>query len=130
MDEKRLTKTKEEKKVRVVSWRDPILTHIRREMYSNYGEAWTNPIICGGMVGGYMEAWAMSGLLDIREVILEDNTSISDFLDALDEFATYQENFQSNIMVSIYGLATKEQICYERICRKPKPVFYLPLCTP
>ena len=36
---------------------------------------------------------------------------------------------QSNIIVSIYGLATKEQICCERICRKPKPVFYLPLCT-
>jgi|TARA_B100000959_G_scaffold146779_1_gene154105 ATP-dependent Lhr-like helicase len=93
-----IKKTKEEKKVRVVSWRDPILTHIRREMYSNYGEAWTNPIICGGMVGGYMEAWAMSGLLDVREVILEDNTSISNFLDALDEFATYQENFHSNII--------------------------------
>ena len=48
--------TKEENNVRVISWRDPILTHIRREMYSNYGEAWTNPIICGGMGGGYMEA--------------------------------------------------------------------------
>ena len=78
--------------------RDPILTHIRREMYSHYGEAWTNPIISGGMVAGYMEAWAMSGLLDEREIVLEDNTSISDFIDALDEFATYQENFNSNII--------------------------------
>ena len=59
--------TKEENNVRVISWRDPILTHIRREMQFNYGEAWTNPIICGGMVGGYMEAWAMSGLLDVRD---------------------------------------------------------------
>ena len=89
---------KEEKNVRVVSWRDPILSLIRREMYSNYGEAWTNPIISGGMVGGYMEAWAMSGLLDVREVILEDNTSLPEFLDALDEFSTYQENFHSNII--------------------------------
>ena len=67
-------------------------------MYSNYGEAWTNPIISGGMVGGYMEAWAMSGLLDVREVILEDNTSLPEFLDALEEFSTYQENFLSNII--------------------------------
>ena len=90
--------TKEEKKVRVISWRDPMLTHIRREMYSSYGEAWTNPIIQGGMVAGYMEAWAMSGLLDIREVVLDENTKISDFLDGLDEFSTYQENFHSNII--------------------------------
>ena len=90
--------TKEEKKVRVISWRDPMLTHIRREMYSSYGEAWTNPIIQGGMVAGYMEAWAMSGLLDIREVVLDENTKIGDFLDGLDEFSTYQENFHSNII--------------------------------
>ncbi len=90
--------TKEEKKVRVISWRDPMLAHIRREMYSSYGEAWTNPIIQGGMVAGYMEAWAMSGLLDIREVVLDDNTKIGDFLDGLDEYSTYQENFHSNII--------------------------------
>ena len=90
--------TEEKNQTRVISWRDPILTHIRREMYSHYGEAWTNPIISGGMVAGYMEAWAMSGLLDVREIVLEDNTSISDFIDALDEFATYQENFNSNII--------------------------------
>ena len=90
--------TKEEKKVRVISWRDPMLTHIRREMYSSYGEAWTNPIIQGGMVAGYMEAWAMSGLLDIREVVLDENTKIGDFLDSLDEYSTYQENFHSNII--------------------------------
>jgi ATP-dependent Lhr-like helicase len=90
--------TIEKRTVRVTSWRDPILTHIRREMYSSYGEAWTNPIICGGMVAGYMESWAMSGLLDVREVILDDDTPISDFLDGLDEFATYQENFHSNII--------------------------------
>ncbi|MEC7712714.1 MAG: ATP-dependent helicase, partial [Candidatus Thermoplasmatota archaeon] len=47
-------KNTEEKNIaRVISWRDPMLTHIRREMYSNYGEAWTNPIIKGGMVSGY-----------------------------------------------------------------------------
>jgi ATP-dependent Lhr-like helicase len=90
--------TKEEKKVRVISWRDPMLTHIRREMYSSYGEAWTNPIIQGGMVAGYMEAWAMSGLLDVREIILDENIKIGDFLDSLDEYSTYQENFHSNII--------------------------------
>jgi ATP-dependent Lhr-like helicase len=90
--------TVEKRKVRVTSWRDPILTHIRREMYSSYGEAWTNPIVRGGMVSGYMESWAMSGLLDVREIILDNNTPIGDFLDSLDEFATYQENFHSNII--------------------------------
>ena len=48
-----IKKTKEKNITRVISWRDPMLTHIRREMYSNYGEAWTNPIIKGGMVSGY-----------------------------------------------------------------------------
>ena len=83
---------------RVISWRDPMLTHIRREMYSNYGEAWTNPIIKGGMVSGYIESWAMSGLLDVREIILNENVTIGEFLDGLDEFAQYQENFHSNII--------------------------------
>ena len=110
--------TKEEKNVRVVSWRDPILTHIRREMYSNYGEAWTNPIICGGLVGGYMEAWAMSGLLDVREVVLDDNVEIGQFLDALDEFATYQENFHSNIIRVKAFANTKVQNLDENIIRQ------------
>ena len=90
--------TEERNITRVISWRDPMLTHIRREMYSNYGEAWTNPIIKGGMVSGYMESWAMSGLLDVREIILNENVTIGDFLDGLDEFARYQENFHSNII--------------------------------
>jgi len=94
----KIKRTKEKRRTRVISWRDPMLTHIRREMYSTYGEAWTNPIICGGMVGGYMEAWAMSGLLDIREIVLDSEISIEDFTEALDEFATYQENFHSNII--------------------------------
>ena len=92
-----IRKTEEKRIIRVISWRDPLLTHIRREMYANYGESWTHPIVVGGMVTGYMEAWAMSGLLDIREVIL-DEIEIDEFLDALDEFARYQENFHSNII--------------------------------
>ena len=51
-----IKETKEKNITRVISWRDPMLTHIRREMYSNYGEAWTNPIIKGGMVSGYVES--------------------------------------------------------------------------
>ena len=93
-----IRKTEEKRITRVVSWRDPLLTHIRREMYANYGEGWTHPIVLGGAVAGYMEAWAMSGLLDIREVVLEEDVPIEQFLDALDEFATYQENFHSNII--------------------------------
>jgi len=94
----KIKSTKEKQRTRVVSWRDPILTHIRREMYSTYGEAWTNPIIYGGMVAGYMEAWAMSGLLDIREVMLEPKISIDEFTEALDEYSRYQENFHSNVI--------------------------------
>ena len=93
-----IRKTEEKRKARVISWRDPLLTHIRREMYANYGEAWTHPIVLGGMVAGYMEAWAMSGLLDVREIVLDETIEIEEFLDALDEFATYQENFHSNII--------------------------------
>ena len=87
-----IKKTKEKRVTRVISWRDPLLTHIRREMYAKYGEDWTHPIVSGGMVAGYMEAWAMSGLLDVREVVLDENLGIEKFLNALDEFATYQEN--------------------------------------
>ena len=93
-----IKKTEERKIPRVLSWRDPLLTHIRREMYANYGEAWTNPIVLGGMVAGYMEAWAMSGLLDVREIVLDNEIQLEDFLDALDEFAKYQEHFNSNII--------------------------------
>ena len=47
-----IKETKEKNITRVISWREPMLTHIRSEMYSNNGEAWTNPIIKGGMVSG------------------------------------------------------------------------------
>ena len=108
----------EKRKVRVTSWRDPILTHIRREMYSSYGEAWTNPIVRGGMVSGYMESWAMSGLLDVREIILDNTTPIGDFLDSLDEFATYQENFHSNIIRVKAFASTKIEDLDEKIIKQ------------
>ena len=106
-----IRKTEEKRKARVISWRDPLLTHIRREMYSSYGESWTHPIVLGGMVAGYMEAWAMSGLLDVREVVLDDNIEIEEFLDALDEFAKYQENFHSNIIrVKVFDSTKVEEL--------------------
>ena len=40
----------------------------------------------------------MSGLLDVREIVLNENVSIRDFLEGLDEFSQYQENFHSNII--------------------------------
>jgi len=106
-----IKKTEEKKVTRVISWRDPLLTHIRREMYAQYGESWTHPIVSGGMVAGYMEAWAMSGLLDVREVVLNEELDIGNFLDALDEFATYQENFHSNIIrVKVFAGTRVEEL--------------------
>ena len=110
--------TTEKRTVRVTSWRDPILTHIRREMYSSYGEAWTNPIVRGGMVAGYMESWAMSGLLDVREIVLDESTPIGDFLDGLDEFATYQENFNSNIIRVKAFASTKVENLEDKIIKQ------------
>ena len=88
----------EEETVRVLSWRDPMLVHLRREVFSRYGDAWTHPITKGGMLVGYIEMWAMSGLLEVRELSLERPELLPEVLAALYEHGSYQREFNSNVI--------------------------------
>ncbi|HJO28349.1 MAG TPA: ATP-dependent helicase [Candidatus Poseidoniia archaeon] len=84
--------------VRVLSWRDPMLVHMRREVFSRYGDEWTHPITRGGMLVGFLEMWAMSGLLEVRKLSLEQPELLPEVLAALHEHAGYQREFNSDVI--------------------------------
>ena len=75
-----------------------MLVHLRREVFSRYGDAWTHPITKGGMLVGYIEMWAMSGLLEVRELSLERPELLPEVLAALYEHGSYQREFNSNVI--------------------------------
>ena len=41
----------------------------------------------------------LNQFLDVREIVLNENVSIGEFLEGLDEFSQYQQNFHSNITI-------------------------------
>ena len=88
----------EGKPVRVLSWRDPMLVHLRREVFSRYGDAWTHSVTRGGILVGFLEMWAMSGLLEVRELSLEQPELLPEVLVALHEHASYQREFNSDVI--------------------------------
>ena len=95
---KEINKRKKEVKTRVIGWRDPYMIHVKREAYAKYGEEWTHPIICGGELVGYLEAWPMSGLLDIREIFLEDWDMLEEVVQAIGEHAGYLKEFHNDLI--------------------------------
>ena len=98
---KEIAKIKKEKKkiaTRILGWRDPYMIHVKKEAYAKYGEEWTHPIIRGGDLIGYLEAWPMSGLLDIREVVLDDWEILEEVIQAIEEHAGYLKEFHNDLI--------------------------------
>ena len=95
---KKINKHKNEIKTRVIGWRDPYMIHVKKEAYAKYGEEWTHPIIRGGELVGYLEAWPMSGLLDIREIFLEDWDILEEVVQAIRVHAEYLKEFHNDLV--------------------------------
>ncbi len=71
-------------RLRILSLYDPFVQPMWAELTTKYGEGWIYPVIKDGELVGMIEKWKMSGAVDIREVMLEDETLLPELLDALD----------------------------------------------
>jgi ATP-dependent Lhr-like helicase len=73
---------------RVVSLYEPYLHVHWSELVSRYGDGWYFPVLDAGEIVGMTEAWEMSGVVELREVVLEEGF-LPHFLEALDDSMDY-----------------------------------------
>ncbi len=76
-------------RLRVLSLYDPFVQPMWAELTTKYGEGWIYPIIKNGELVGMIEKWKMSGAVDIREVLLEDESLLPELLDELDRMMDF-----------------------------------------
>ncbi|MCK5251451.1 MAG: winged helix DNA-binding domain-containing protein, partial [Thermoplasmata archaeon] len=79
--------------LRVLSLYDPYIQHMWAELTTRYGEGWIFPVIRDGKLCGMVEKWRMSGVVDIREVKLDDLNLLEELLDELDRQMTFYKQF-------------------------------------
>ena len=83
---------------RVLDWRDPMLTHVRREGFSRYGDVWTHAVTHGGALAGYLELWPMAGLIEVRDIVLAEPQQLAGTLAALSDYAAHHRAFHNDVI--------------------------------
>ncbi len=79
--------------LRVLSLYDPYIQHMWAELTTRYGEGWIFPVIKDGVLCGMVEKWRMSGVVDIREIKLDDLGLLEELLDELDRQMAFYKQF-------------------------------------
>ncbi|HKZ59686.1 MAG TPA: ATP-dependent helicase [Candidatus Thermoplasmatota archaeon] len=76
-------------RLRILSLYDPFVQPMWAELTTKYGEGWIYPVIKDGELVGMIEKWKMSGAVDIRAVMLEDESVLPELLDELDRMMEF-----------------------------------------
>ncbi len=79
--------------LRVLSLYDPYIQHMWAELTTKYGEGWIFPVVRNGKLCGMVEKWRMSGVVDIREIKLDDLSLLEELLDELDRQMAFYRQF-------------------------------------
>jgi ATP-dependent Lhr-like helicase len=79
--------------LRVLSLYDPYIQHMWAELTTKYGEGWIFPVVKNGKLCGMVEKWKMSGVVDIREIRLDDLSVLEELLDELDRQMNFYRQF-------------------------------------
>ncbi len=79
--------------LRVLSLYDPYIQHMWAELTTKYGEGWIFPVVKNGKLCGMVEKWRMSGVVDIREILLDDLSILEELLDELDRQMAFYRQF-------------------------------------
>ena len=85
-------------RLRVLSLYDPYIQPMWAELTTKYGEGWIFPVIKNGDLCGMVEKWRMSGVVDIREIMLDDPTLLEELLDELDREMTFYKQFGLEVL--------------------------------
>jgi Lhr-like helicase/DNA-binding Lrp family transcriptional regulator len=86
-------KVRLEDPLRVLSLYDPYIQHMWAELTTRYGEGWIFPVVRNGKLCGMVEKWRMSGVVDIREIKLDDLALLEELLDELDRQMAFYRQF-------------------------------------
>ncbi len=86
-------KVKLSDRLRVLSLYDPYIQHMWAELTTRYGEGWIFPVVRDGKLCGMVEKWRMSGVVDIREIKLDDLGLLEELLDELDRQMAFYRQF-------------------------------------
>ncbi len=76
-------------RLRILSLYDPFVQPMWAELTTKYGEGWIYPVLLKGELVGMIEKWKMSGAVDIREVLLEDESLLPQLLVELDNMMEF-----------------------------------------
>jgi Lhr-like helicase/DNA-binding Lrp family transcriptional regulator len=79
--------------LRVLSLYDPYIQQMWAELTTRYGEGWIFPVVRDGKLCGMVEKWRMSGVVDIREIKLDDLSILEELLDELDRQMAFYRQF-------------------------------------
>jgi Lhr-like helicase/DNA-binding Lrp family transcriptional regulator len=80
-------------RLRVLSLYDPYVQPMWAELTTKYGEGWIFPVVKDGKLCGMVEKWRMSGVVDIREILLDDPKHLEELLDELDRQMGFYSQF-------------------------------------
>ena len=85
-------------RMRILSLYDPYVRRLWAEVANRYGEGWFFPVVKNGRLVGMVEKWQMSGCVDVRELMLEDDKLLPEFLDELDHVMDYYKSMGTDII--------------------------------
>jgi ATP-dependent Lhr-like helicase len=97
-------------RMRILSLYDPFVQPMWAELTTKYGEGWIYPLIKNGELVGMVEKWKMSGAVDIREVMLEDDSLLPELLRELDRMMDFYKMMGIEILRirKVFGAPVEE----------------------
>lgn len=85
-------------RMRILSLYDPYVRRLWAEVANRFGEGWFFPVVKNGRLVGMVEKWQMSGCVDVRELILDDNSLLPELLSELDHVMEYYRSMGTDII--------------------------------
>jgi ATP-dependent Lhr-like helicase len=85
-------------RTRILSLYDPYVRRLWAEVANRYGEGWFFPVVKNGKLVGMVEKWQMSGCVDVRELFLDDEKLLPEFLAELDHVMVYYRSMGTDII--------------------------------
>jgi len=97
-------------RLRVLSLYDPYIQPMWAELTTKYGEGWIFPVVKNGQLCGMVEKWRMSGVVDIREILLDDPMLLEELLDELENEMRFYKQFGLEVLRvrRVFGRAASE----------------------
>ena len=85
-------------RLRVLSQYDPYTRRVWLEVANRFGEGWFFPVIKDGKLAGMVEMWNLSGCVEVREAVLDDEGLLPELLEELERHLEYHKLFGTEVL--------------------------------